>query len=465
MLFSSINFLYYFLPCVLIIYFITPTKYKNTILLISSLLFYFYGEPIYILIMLGEILSAYIHGILIDKYKDKKRIFLISSIIISLGVLGLFKYSDFAITNINNLFNAKISLLNLALPIGISFYTFQILSYVIDVYKEKVKVQKNIIKLATYVALFPQLVAGPIVRYIDVEKELTSRTHTFEKISYGIKRFCIGISKKVLIANQLGELCQIFLQTSDKSIVFYWVYGIAFSLQIYFDFSAYSDMAIGLGKIFGFNFLENFNYPYISKSITEFWRRWHISLGSWFRDYVYIPLGGNRVGSVKLIRNILIVWMLTGFWHGANWTFVLWGALFGVLLMIEKLFLLDKLGKMPKLIQHMYVVFIVMISFILFNANNIGDAIMQITGLFGANGESFINNYTIYYLKSYFVIIVIAIIGATPLLKNMISKLKENIKIRKMINIFEPIILITLMLFVTAYLVDSSYNPFLYFRF
>ena len=465
MLFSSINFLYYFLPCVLIIYFITPTKYKNTILLISSLLFYFYGEPIYILVMLGEILSAYIHGILIDKYKDKKRIFLISSIIISLGVLGLFKYSDFAITNINNLFNAKISLLNLALPIGISFYTFQILSYVIDVYKEKVKVQKNIIKLATYVALFPQLVAGPIVRYIDVEKELTSRTHTFEKISYGIKRFCIGISKKVLIANQLGELCQIFLQTSDKSVVFYWVYGIAFSLQIYFDFSGYSDMAIGLGKIFGFNFLENFNYPYISKSITEFWRRWHISLGSWFRDYVYIPLGGNRVGSVKLIRNILIVWMLTGIWHGANWTFVLWGVLFGVLLIIEKLFLLDKLGKMPKLIQHMYVVFIVMISFILFNANNIGDAIMQITGLFGANGESFINNYTIYYLKSYFVIIVIAIIGATPLLKNMISKLKENIKIRKMINIFEPIMLITLMLFVTAYLVDSSYNPFLYFRF
>lgn len=465
MLFSSINFLYYFLPCVLIIYFITPTKLKNSILLISSLLFYFYGEPIYIFVMLGAILSAYIHGILIDKYKNYKKIFLISSVILSLGTLGLFKYSDFLITNLNNIFQSKISLLNLALPIGISFYTFQILSYVYDVYKGKVQVQKNFIKLATYVALFPQLIAGPIVRYSDIEKELTSRQHSFEKISLGIRRFIIGLSKKVLIANQLGELCQVFLQTSEKSVVFYWIYAISFSLQIYFDFSAYSDMAIGLGKIFGFELLENFNYPYISKSITEFWRRWHISLGTWFKDYVYIPLGGNRAGKIKLVRNILIVWMLTGLWHGANWTFVLWGLLFGILLIIEKLFLLEKLEKMPKFVQHIYVLFTVMISFIIFNSNNIEEAINQIIGLFGANGESVINNYTIYYLKSYFVIIFIGIIGATPLLKNVINKLKEKDKIRKMINILEPIALICLLLFVTAYLVDSSYNPFLYFRF
>lgn len=465
MLFSSINFLYYFLPCVLILYFLVPTKYKNSILLISSLLFYFYGEPIYILVMFGAILSSYIHGILINKYPKHKKIFMISSIIISLGALGLFKYSNFAITNINQLLGTNIKLLNLALPIGISFYTFQILSYVIDVYKGKVPVQKNIIKLATYVSLFPQLIAGPIVRYIDVEKELTNREHTFENFSTGITRFCIGIAKKVLIANQLGELCQIFLQTDEKSILFYWIYGISFSLQIYFDFSAYSDMAIGLGKIFGFHFLENFNYPYISKSITEFWRRWHISLGTWFKDYVYIPLGGNRVGKLKLIRNILVVWMLTGFWHGAEWTFIFWGLLFGILLMIEKLFLLNKLEKAPKIVGHIYVLFIIMISFIIFNAGSIGEAINQIVGLFGANGETFINHYTVYYLKNYLVIFVIAIIGATPFVKNAINHVKENGKIRKIVNILEPITVVVLLLVVTAYLVDSSYNPFLYFRF
>lgn len=465
MLFSSITFLYYFLPCVCILYFAVPTKYKNIVLLISSLLFYFYGEPIYILVMLAAILSAYIHGILIDKYRKHKTIFLISSITLSLGALGLFKYSDFVITNVNHLFQSNIKLLNLALPIGISFYTFQILSYIIDVYNEKVPVQKNIIKLATYVALFPQLIAGPIVRYIDVEKELTKREHSFEKVALGIRRFCIGLSKKVLIANQLGELCQVFLQANEKSVVFYWMYGIAFSLQIYFDFSAYSDMAIGLGRMFGFHFLENFNYPYISKSITEFWRRWHISLGSWFRDYVYIPQGGNRKGKIKLLRNILIVWMLTGLWHGANWTFIAWGLLFGILLIIEKMFLLERLEKMPNLLRHIYVLWMVMISFILFNANHIGEAIKQIGGLFGINGEPFINSYTVYYLKSYMIILVIAIVGATPFLKNKINQLKEKSRIRKILNMLEPITLILMVIVVTAYLVDNSYNPFLYFRF
>lgn len=400
-----------------------------------------------------------------EKYPKQKKIFLITSVVLSLGALIVFKYSDFMIANFNGVFGTKIALLNLALPIGISFYTFQVLSYIIDIYNGKVAAQRSLIKLATYVSLFPQLIAGPIVRYTDVEKELTKREHTFEKFSLGIRRFIVGLSKKVLIANSLGELCQIFLATDEKSIVFYWIYGIAFSLQIYFDFSAYSDMAIGLGKMLGFDFLENFNYPYISKSITEFWRRWHISLSQWFRDYVYIPLGGNRVGKVKLIRNIFIVWMLTGLWHGANWTFILWGLLFGVLLIIEKTFLLKILEKIPKIFQHIYVLFIVMISFIIFNGNDIGQAFAQIGGLFGANGEAVMNSYTLYYLKSYFVILVLGLIGATPFLKNKISQLKEKAKIRKVINFLEPIVLICLLIFVTAYLVDNSYNPFLYFRF
>lgn len=384
---------------------------------------------------------------------------------LSLGALIVFKYSDFLIENVNGIFGTKVALLNLALPIGISFYTFQVLSYVIDIYNGKVPAQRSFIKLATYVSLFPQLIAGPIVRYTDVEKELTKREHTFEKFSYGIRRFIVGLSKKVLIANSLGELCQIFLATDEKSVIFYWIYGIAFSLQIYFDFSAYSDMAIGLGKMLGFDFLENFNYPYISKSITEFWRRWHISLSQWFRDYVYIPLGGNRVGKVKLIRNIFVVWMLTGLWHGANWTFVIWGLLFGVLLIIEKTFLLKLLEKIPKIFQHIYVLLIVMISFIIFNANDIGQAFLQIGGLFGANGEAFINSYTFYYLKSYFVILIIGLIGATPILKDKINQLKEKGKVRKVINALEPVVLVCLLIFVTAYLVDNSYNPFLYFRF
>lgn len=400
-----------------------------------------------------------------EKYPKQKKIFLITSVMISLGALIVFKYSDFMIANLNGVFGTKIALLNLALPIGISFYTFQVLSYIIDIYNGKVTAQRSLIKLATYVSLFPQLIAGPIVRYTDIEKELTKREHTFEKFSLGIRRFIIGLAKKVLIANSLGELCQIFLSADEKSVVFYWIYGIAFSLQIYFDFSAYSDMAIGLGKMLGFEFLENFNYPYISKSITEFWRRWHISLSQWFRDYVYIPLGGNRVGKVKLIRNILVVWMLTGLWHGANWTFVIWGLLFGILLIMEKTFLLKFLEKIPKIFQHIYVLFIVMISFIIFNGIDIGQALMQIGGLFGANGEVWMNSYTFYYLKSYFVILIIGLIGATPFLKNKINRLKEKEKVRKVVNFLEPIVLVCLLIFVTAYLVDNSYNPFLYFRF
>ncbi len=463
MLFTSISFLYYFLPVVIIAYFAVPKKAKNFVLLIASIIFYFYGEPRYIFLMLAEILVAYVGARLIDKYKSKS--LLICIISIHIGLLCIFKYTDFLIENVNNIFGTNVSLLNIALPIGISFYTFQILSYVIDVYKGNVQVQKNFFSLATYVSLFPQLIAGPIVRYKTIESELSNRKHSFENCSYGIQRFTIGLAKKVLIANMLGELCTYFTSADEKSVAFYWIFAISYALQVYFDFSAYSDMAIGLGRIFGFHFLENFNYPYMSKSITEFWRRWHISLSSWFKDYVYIPLGGNRKGLKIQIRNILIVWLLTGIWHGASWNFVIWGLLFGVVLILEKMFLKKYLEKLPNCIQRIYVLFIVIISFIIFNADNMKTALTNIAGLFWANGVPFINSYTIYYLKSYFVILVIAIIGATPIPKNIVLMVKDNRNLNKVINIIEPIFIIVLLIIVTAYLVDNSYNPFLYFRF
>lgn len=463
MLFTSISFLYYFLPIVIILYFIVPKKFKNFILFLSSIFFYFCGEPIYTFLMIGEIFIAYVGARYLEKHRKKS--ILVSLLAIHIGALGLFKYSDFTINNINQIFGSKIPLLKLALPIGISFYTFQIISYVVDVYRGKVKAQKSFLKLATYVSLFPQLIAGPIVRYETIEKELDNRTSNFENFAYGVRRFVIGLGKKVLIANMLGELCDVFSTTNEKSVLFYWIFAISYSLQIYFDFSAYSDMAIGLGRMFGFHFLENFNYPYISKSITEFWRRWHMSLSSWFRDYVYIPLGGNRNGTIILVRNIFIVWALTGIWHGANWTFVIWGLMFGIMLIIEKLFLTKHLEKMPSILQRIYVLFTVMISFIIFNANSIVEAWNNIIGLFGANGESLINASTVYYLKSYSAVLVIAIIGSTPLLKNIIEKLKTKTNANKIINLLEPIAMASILIIVTAYLVDNSYNPFLYFRF
>ena len=463
MLFTSISFLYYFLPTIIILYFITPKKYRNYILLIFSIIFYMYGEPKYVILMLVEILVAYFGALLIDKYKSKE-IFLIT-IIIHIGLLCVFKYTDLFIGTINSIFKTNISFLNIALPIGISFYTFQILSYVIDVYRGKVKVQKNILKLATYVSLFPQLIAGPIVRYETICDELDNRDETIEKFSLGVRRFIIGLAKKVLIANMLGELCTKFSLVDERSVLFYWIFAISYMLQVYFDFSAYSDMAIGLGKMFGFTFLENFNYPFISKSITEFWRRWHISLSSWFKDYVYIPLGGSRKGTLKLVRNILSVWFLTGIWHGAAYNFIIWGLFIGVFLVIEKLWLSKYISKLPKFLRNIYVLFIIMISFIMFNAGSINEAFFNIKGLFGLNKEVFINNYTIYYLKSYLIVLIIAIFGATPLFKNIIEKLKKSKCLNKIINVLEPIFLIILLLLVTAYLIDSSYNPFLYFRF
>ena len=462
MVFTSINFLYYFLPTVLILYFIVPKKYKNLLLLISSLLFYFYGEPKYIILMIIEIVLAYFEARLIEKYKSKE--IFIFSIFIHILLLCIFKYTNFLITNINGIFNTNISLLNIVLPIGISFYTFQIISYLVDVYKGKLKAQKNFISLATYVSLFPQLIAGPIVRYETINKELDNRKQTFNDFSSGISRFIIGLSKKVLIANILGELCNIFILSSEKTILFYWIYGISYSLQIYFDFSAYSDMAIGLGRMFGFHFMENFDYPYISKSITEFWRRWHISLSSWFKDYVYIPLGGSREGTFKLIRNILIVWLLTGLWHGSEWTFIIWGTFIGILLVIEKLLLNKYIEKLPSIVRRIYTLFIIMISFIIFSGSNINESFSNIIGLFNFSNP-FINKFTIHYLKDYGLVLIIAIFLSTPILKNTIIKLKENKKINNIINILEIIVLLILLVIVTSYLIDSSYNPFLYFRF
>ena len=465
MLFTSISFLYYFLPALIIIYFITPKKYKNIILLIASLLFYFYGEPKYVFLMIAEIIIAYIGAILIDKYKNQSKNILITTLFIHVFLLIIFKYTDFIIQTINDISNANIKLLNIALPIGISFYTFQIISYIIDVYNGKVNVQKNIIKLATYVSLFTQLVAGPIVRYQTVEKELDDRLHSFNNFAYGIRRFTIGLAKKVLIANALGELCSKTFLADEKTVVFFWIFGISYMLQLYFDFSAYSDMAIGLGRIFGFHFPENFNYPYISKSITEFWRRWHISLSTWFKDYVYIPLGGNREGKYKQIRNILIVWLLTGIWHGANWTFLIWGLLFGIILIIEKIWLNKFMEKLPSFIRRIYVLFIVMILFIIFNSDNMSVALTNIKGLFGMNGEAFVNDYTLHYLKSYLPVLIIALLGSTPFIKILIDKLRKNKYVNNIINILEPILIVVILVVVTSYLIDNSYNPFLYFRF
>ena len=434
MVFSSITFLFYFLPIVLIIYYLIPNKYKNIVLLISSFIFYFYGEPKNIYIMILSILATYIFGILIDKYKKTKysKIFLILSIFINIGLLIYFKYADFIIKNINLWLSNKIDLIHVILPIGISFYTFQLISYIVDVYRGEAKVQKNIIKLATYISLFPQLIAGPIVRYTTIENQLENREYNMKNFSIGVRRFIIGLGKKVMIANVMGNLINIFLVSDEKSVLFYWLYAIALMIQIYFDFSGYSDMAIGLGKMLGFDFPENFNYPYIATSITDFWRRWHISLSSWFRDYIYIPLGGNRVSKLKWIRNIIIVWMLTGLWHGAEWNFVIWGLYFGVLLIIEKVFLLKWLQKIPKVISRIYTLFIVMISFIIFNGEGISTILENIGGLFKFVSIPLITNESMYYLKSYIIVIILGIIGATPICKNILT----NEKLKKIVNIF-----------------------------
>lgn len=467
MLFSSIPFLFYFLPITLLIYFIAPKRFKNGVLGISSLLFYAWGGVSYVALMLISIGIGYVFGLLIDNAKSKKskKAFLFVSVLLELSLLIYFKYADFFISNFNGLTGLDVPLLKVVLPIGISFYTFQILSYLVDVYRREVPSQKNIVSLTTYIALFPQLIAGPIVRYSDIAKELDERSINFDKVYMGIQRFVIGLSKKILIANQLGEFCDIFREIDDKTVFFYWAYAIAFMLHIYFDFSGYSDMAIGLGKIFGFTFLENFNYPYISKSITEFWRRWHMSLGTWFRDYVYIPLGGNRVSKVRHYMNIFIVWMLTGFWHGASWNFIVWGLMFAILLMVEKWIFSIKTFRLPNAIKHIYVIFFVMISFIIFNATDLNMAVNDIGGLFGAGGENMISAETSYYIKSYGMIFALGIFGSLPVAKNVIERLTNSKRFGGIIEYVKPVVVAILLLICTAYLVDGSFNPFLYFRF
>lgn len=466
MLFSSIPFLYYFLPSVFVCYFAVPKKFKNAVLLLFSFVFYGCGEPRYLILMAASILVGYIGGLLIQcaKSMSLKKIAMFLSGAVLVGFLAYFKYADFFVSSFGSLTGISVPVLSVALPIGISFYTFQILSYVVDVYRGT-PAQKNIINFAAYVSMFPQLIAGPIVRYTDVERELQNRTHSLEKVYCGIRRFSVGLSKKVLLANQLAELCDVFRASEEKSVLFYWMYAVCFTLFIYFDFSGYSDMAIGLGKIMGFEFPENFNYPYISGSVTEFWRRWHMTLGTWFRDYVYIPLGGNRVSFARWIFNIAAVWALTGLWHGAAWNFVIWGVLYAVLLVMEKLFLSDFLKKMPRFVSHIYALFAVIMGFVIFNADSMGMALGDIRCMLGFGGLPAVNADTLYNLKSFALVIISGIVLSTPVLMSALKSARKNAVMNKILIFAEPIAVISGIVLSTAYLVDGSFNPFLYFRF
>ena len=462
MLFSSIPFAFYFLPAVLVLYFLVPFRFKNAVLLAFSLVFYGWGEPIYLILMTLSILLGWIFGLLIGKYRGtgKATLFITLSLVTSLGLLGWFKYADFAVENLNAL-GLNLPLPQVALPIGISFYTFQILSYTIDVYRGDVPSQKSLVNFGAYVSMFPQLIAGPIVRYSDVARQLEHREHSVEKASLGVRRFVIGLAKKVLIANQLGQLTELYRATKQPSVLFVWMYAVAFALQIYFDFSGYSDMAIGLGKICGFDLLENFNYPFISRSISEFWRRWHMSLGGWFRDYVYIPLGGNRAKPLRYVFNVLAVWALTGLWHGAAWNFVLWGLLFAFLLTAEKFLVGKWMAKMPGWAVRVPVLVILLMSFVLFNAGSMAQAGADLAGMVGLGGLPFASAESLYYLRSYGLLLALAVLGATPLCKNLALRAEKS----KAFAFAEPLVLCALLLAVTAFLVGGSFNPFLYFRF
>ena len=466
MLFSSIPFLYYFLPLTLLCYFLAPRRAKNAVLLLFSLVFYAWGEPKYVLFMVASILQGYLFGRLVEKYRNyprRSKLFLTVSVLFSLLLLGYCKYVDFFIRSFNAVTGLSVPLLRVALPIGISFYTFQILSYVVDVYRGTVAAQRNLIDLGTYIAMFPQLIAGPIVRYADIEPQLKERRSTPDMIAAGAQRFVLGLAKKVLIANVLYQLITVYKSTTQPSVLYSWMYAAAYMLHIYFDFSGYSDMAIGLGKIFGFHFAENFNYPYISRSATEFWRRWHMSLGSWFRDYVYIPMGGNRVAPARRYFNILVVWVLTGLWHGADWNFVLWGLFFAVFLIMEKGFLLKPLQKLPVL-SHFYTLLLVAVSFVIFDSAGLSEAATHLGRMFGAGSIPLVTGEALYYLGSYAVTFIIAIIGATPFPTRMAKQFSEG-KGGRALSILAPAALVLVLAVVTAYLVDGSFNPFLYFRF
>ena len=468
MLFSSIPFLYYFLPLTLLCYFLAPRRAKNAVLLLFSLVFYAWGEPKYVLFMVVSILQGYFFGRLVEKYRvsnpRRSKLFLTASVLFSLLLLGYCKYADFFIRSFNAVTGLSVPLLRVALPIGISFYTFQILSYVVDVHRGTVAAQRNLIDLGTYIAMFPQLIAGPIVRYADIEPQLKERRSTPAMVAAGAQRFVLGLGKKVLIANVLYQLITVYKATTQPSVLYSWMYAAAYMLHIYFDFSGYSDMAIGLGRIFGFHFIENFNYPYISASVTEFWRRWHMSLGSWFRDYVYIPLGGNRVSKAKWFRNIFIVWLLTGLWHGAAWTFILWGLFFAVFLTAEKLWYGEALAQ-TRFLKHLYVLLLIAVSFVIFDAASVSDAFRTIASLFGLGGLPRSDVLARYYFDSYSGVFLVAIVGATPLPAKIVRQFSEDGPGKKIMSVVEPVVLLALLAVVTAYLVDGSFNPFLYFRF
>lgn len=452
MLFSSIPFLFYFLPAVLLCYFLVPFRGKNAVLLVFSLLFYSWGEPRYLLLMVISILLGYGFGLLLERRPTK--LLLELSVAVFVLLLGYFKYADFVLSTLS------LPLLRVALPIGISFYTFQLLSYLVDVYRGDTPAQRNILSFAAYVSLFPQLIAGPIVRYKTVAAELSSRRTTLQDAAEGAQRFLVGLGKKVLLANVLGELCTAYRVAAEPSVLFSWLYALSFTLQIYFDFSGYSDMAIGLGRIFGFHFSENFNYPFLSRSIAEFWRRWHISLGSWFRDYVYIPLGGNRVSFLRWTGNILVVWALTGLWHGAAWNFVLWGLYFAVLLLLEKWLR----PRLPAVLSHVLVLLLLLFSFVLFSGDSLRQVGQDYAALLGLSGLPGWTTESLFYLRSYGIPLLLAAIGATPLPK----VLAQRFSVRLPQPFFETLracYLVGLLLLCTASLVDGSFNPFLYFRF
>lgn len=454
MIFSSIPFLYYFLPLALLLCYLVPSRARNAFLLLASLVFYAWGEPKYLPVMAAATALGYGFGLATQRFRRFRKPLLVLSIVSSLGFLLYFKYADFFLENLNGL-GGNVPLLRLALPVGISFYTFQILSYTVDVYREEVRAQRNPIDLACYVTFFPQLIAGPIVRYKDIAAQLRDRPQNLDNLRLGTGRFLVGLGKKVLLANLLGEVCAAWRVTADPSVLFSWLYALSYTLHIYFDFSGYSDMAIGLGKLFGFSFPENFNYPYISRSITEFWRRWHMSLGTWFRDYVYIPLGGNRKGKGRQFLNILIVWMLTGFWHGAAWNFLLWGLYFALLLMAEKAGLPVR--------GRVYTLAAVVLGFVLFDASSLSSALACVKGLFGLGGLPPVSTQGLYLLKSNLVLLAVAILGATPAPKRLWEQLEA--KAPRLSAGLAPLGMAALLLVSTACLVDGSYNPFLYFRF
>lgn len=466
MVFSSTIFLCVYLPLVLLGYYICPKKGRNLFLLIVSLVFYAWGEPKYVFLMIFSILVNYIFGRLMDKNRGRQKrmkLLLVLSVVIDLGLLSVFKYTDFIITNVNAIFGSSFDLLNIALPIGISFYTFQAMSYTIDVYRDDVRVQKNLIDFGMYITMFPQLIAGPIVRYADVQDQLAERSVTTADFSEGVMRFVVGLGKKVLLANQMGAVwSEIYALGGDVSALMAWTGAIAYTFQIYFDFSGYSDMAIGLGRMFGFKFPENFRYPYQSVSITDFWRRWHITLSTWFKEYLYIPLGGNRCGLARQALNLLIVWSLTGFWHGAGWNFVMWGLYYFVILFIEKLFLLKALDKLPKFFRHVYALLLIVIGWVIFASDDVSVLLPYLGSMFGANGA--VGGMDVYTLFTKAVLLIICCIASTELPKKLFLSATGAMNEKAAFTI-KSVMTIALLALSMILLIGDSYNPFLYFRF